>query len=172
LSSLEKLKKAKSLSDLAKMVGFEPKFVSFLLYKLPSGQKYKDFEIPKKNGGKRLIQAPTPRLKVLQRKLAKLLYDCVEEIDSTKATSSSISHGFQRGRSIVTNAAPHRARRYVLNFDLQDFFPSINFGRVRGFFVKSSAFRLNKDVATIIAQIACHNNALPQGSPAPRSFPS
>lgn len=165
MSSLEKLKKAKSLIDLAGLVGFEPKFVSFLLYKLPPEQKYKDFEIPKKNGGNRLIQSPTPRLKVLQRGLAKLLYECVEEINSAKATKSSISHGFQKGRSILTNASPHRARRYVLNFDLEDFFPSINFGRVRGFFIKSSAFKLDEDVATVVAQIACHNNALPQGSP-------
>jgi RNA-directed DNA polymerase len=165
LSLLEQLKKAKSLTDLAGLVGFEPKFVSFLLYKLPPGQKYKSFEIPKKSGGTRLIQAPTPRLKVLQRGLAILLYECVKEIDSTKPTASSISHGFQKGRSILSNAAPHRARRYVLNFDLEGFFSSINFGRVRGFFIKSSAFKLDKNVATVIAQIACHDNALPQGSP-------
>ncbi len=165
LSSLEQLKKAKSLTDLAGLVGFEPKFVSFLLYKLPPEQKYKSFEIPKRNGGTRLIQAPTPRLKVLQRGLAKLLYECVKEVDSAKAAKSSISHGFQKGRSILTNASPHKARRYVLNFDLEAFFPSINFGRVRGLFIKSSAFKLDKKVATVIAQIACHDNALPQGSP-------
>lgn len=164
LSSLEQLKKAKSLSDLASLVCFEPKFVSFLLYKMPPGQKYKSFQIPKKNGGTRLIQAPTPRLKVLQRGLAALLYECVQEIDAGKP-KSSISHGFQKGRSILTNAAPHRARRYVLNFDLEGFFPSINFGRVRGFFIKSSAFKLHENVATVIAQIACHDNSLPQGSP-------
>ena len=137
VSSLEQLKKAKSLTDLAGLVGFEPKFISFLLYKLPPVQKYKSFEIPKKNGGTRLIQAPTPRLKVLQRGVAKLLYECVKEVDSAKSAKSSISHGFQKGRSILTNASPHRARRYVLNFDLEEFFPSINFGRVRGFFIKS-----------------------------------
>jgi RNA-directed DNA polymerase len=55
--------------------------------------------------------------------------------------------------------------RYVFNVDLKDFFPSINFGRVRGFFIKNDHFNLNPNVATIIAQIACHNNELPQGSP-------
>ena len=49
--------------------------------------------------------------------------------------------------------------------DLKDFFPSINFGRVRGFFIKSNDFELDPKVATVIAQIACHGNALPQGSP-------
>ena len=52
-----------------------------------------------------------------------------------------------------------------VNVDIQDFFPSINFGRVRGFFIKNSHFSLDTNVATVIAQIACHNNELPQGSP-------
>lgn len=84
VSPLEQLKKAKSLTDLAGLVGFEPKSISFLLYKMPPEQKYKSFEIPKKNGGTRLIQAPTSRLKGLQQALAQLLYECVKEVDSAK----------------------------------------------------------------------------------------
>jgi RNA-directed DNA polymerase len=49
--------------------------------------------------------------------------------------------------------------------DLENFFPSLNFGRVRGFFIKNNDFKLAPSVATIIAQIACHNEVLPQGSP-------
>jgi RNA-directed DNA polymerase len=162
---LDELKKAKSLADLAKMVGFEPKFLSYLLYKYPSEKKYTVFEIQKKSGGVRIIQAPTSRLKVLQQAAASLLYECIEEINSARSLESTISHAYQKRRSIVTNASRHRARRYVLNFDLQDFFPSINFGRVRGFFIRSGKFRLHPDVATVLAQIACHNNSLPQGSP-------
>jgi RNA-directed DNA polymerase len=45
------------------------------------------------------------------------------------------------------------------------FFGTINFGRVRGFFINDSMFSLEPNVATIIAQIACHDNSLPQGSP-------
>ena len=41
----------------------------------------------------------------------------------------------------------------------------INFGRVRGFFINNNNFRLNPDVATVLAQIACYENVLPQGSP-------
>ena len=52
-----------------------------------------------------------------------------------------------------------------MNLDLQDFFPTFNFGRVRGFFIRDSGFLLNDKVATIIAQIACYDNGLPQGSP-------
>jgi hypothetical protein len=77
----------------------------------------------------------------------------------------SLAHAFERGRSIVTNASLHKRRRYVLNLDLEDFFPSINFGRVRGFFLRYKHFSLNEKVATVLAQIACHKNELPQGSP-------
>ncbi len=51
------------------------------------------------------------------------------------------------------------------NVDVENFFGAINFGRVRGFFIKNRHFELAPRVATILAQIACHNNALPQGSP-------
>ncbi len=65
----------------------------------------------------------------------------------------------------MTNARQHRKRRWVFNLDLQDFFPSINFGRVRGFLIKDRNFALNEKAATVIAQIACHDGSLPQGSP-------
>ena len=59
----------------------------------------------------------------------------------------------------------HKNKRHVFNVDLKDFFPSLNFGRVRGFFIKNAHFQLEPKVATVIAQIACHDNELPQGSP-------
>ena len=52
-------------------------------------------------------------------------------------------------------------RRYVFNVDLRDFFGAINFGRVRGLFLKDKNFALEERVATVIAQIACHDNRLP-----------
>ena len=75
------------------------------------------------------------------------------------------SYGFYKGRTIVSNAAVHRRRNFVFNVDIEDFFGAINFGRVRGFFIKDRAFELDASVATVIAQIACHENSLPQGSP-------
>ncbi len=56
-------------------------------------------------------------------------------------------------------------KKYVFNIDLEDFFGAINFGRVRGFFISDKSFNLDPNVATVVAQIACHNGGLPQGSP-------
>ena len=104
-------------------------------------------------------------LALLQRRLAKFLYDCLVELKRGTPPWRSLAHGFEQKRSIITNATLHKRRRYVLNLDLKDFFPSINFGRVRGFFIKDKHFALQEKVATVIAQIACFNNELPQGSP-------
>lgn len=165
MSSLEKLKKAGSLTDLAKLLGFTPKGVSYVLYKMDAAKKYRTFTIPKKSGGVRVIHAPEPRLALLQSRLAELLYECVHERKKEHPRFWFASHGFHKGRTIVSNAEVHKRRRFVFNLDLEDFFGTINFGRVRGLFINDSMFALEPKVATIIAQIACHNNALPQGSP-------
>ncbi|BCO10628.1 hypothetical protein GF1_30040 [Desulfolithobacter dissulfuricans] len=163
MSSLEKLKQTNSLSDLAKLIGYKPNSLAYIIYKIPNEKKYIEFKVPKKTGGERIIKSPTSRLKKLQRRVADLLNDCLEEILSEN--KHSLSHGFRRNHSIISNAQKHVKKRHVFNVDLKDFFPSINFGRVRGFFIKNHHFKLKPKIATILAQIACHNNELPQGSP-------
>ncbi len=165
MSRLHSLKSTTSLKELATLLQFKPAALSFILHKQAEASKYKVFEIPKRNGGKRTIKAPIDALKLVQSRLPELLQDCVDEINKEKNRKDRIAHGFKRKRSIMTNARRHRHRRYVFNLDIEEFFPSINFGRVRGFFMKDRNFQLDKDVATVIAQIACHANSLPQGSP-------
>jgi retron-type reverse transcriptase len=162
---LEKLKAATTRQDVADILGFQLKSLTYILYKQTPAEKYRTFEIPKRTGGMRTISAPTPELKKLQRRLAELLESCVDSINSGKAKTGSLSHGFKPGHSIFTNAVRHRRRRFVFNVDLENFFGSINFGRVRGFFMHNKNFLLKPDVATVLAQIACHENTLPQGSP-------
>jgi hypothetical protein len=87
------------------------------------------------------------------------------KIPTAESKQPSLSHGFVRERSIITNAMMHLGKKNVLNIDLKNFFDSFNFGRVRGFFIKNNNFKLDPHIATIIAQIACYDNKLPQGSP-------
>lgn len=169
MSVLKKLREAQSIDDVADILGFQKKAISYILYIQPESHKYKEFDIPKKSGGVRHILAPQGALKLLQRRLADVLQDCLDEINNTSSgkegSVGKASHGFKRGRSSYTNARNHRNQRYVFNIDLSDFFDSINFGRVRGFFIKDKRFCLNPKVATILAQIACFKKTLPQGSP-------
>jgi RNA-directed DNA polymerase len=165
LPKFEDLRHAASLIDFAPLLGFTPSGLAYVLYKIRPETLYTTFEIAKKSGGVRKIQAPNPKLKLLQKRLAKLLTLCLRDIEAKHPVRKIVSHGFQEKRSIVTNASHHRRRRYVLNLDIADFFGTINFGRVRGFFIHDQEFQLNPRVATVIAQIACYENALPQGSP-------
>ena len=165
MTKLNKLKNAKTLSELADLLGYKPKGLSYILYKMANNKKYRTFTIPKKYGGLRTIQAPDSHLSVIQTRLAQMLYECVEEYKQNNSLFWSASHGFQKKRTIVSNAEVHKRKRFVFNLDLEDFFGTINFGRVRGFFINDRMFKLDPAVATVIAQIACYQNKLPQGSP-------
>jgi len=165
MSQLQSLKSAVSLPDVAALLRYRAHTLRFVLYGKRPEDKYRSFQILKRGGGSRLINAPINELKLLQSHLSDLLQDCVAEINKAKGLKDELAHGFKRKLSIVSNATKHRRRRHVLNLDLQDFFGTINFGRVRGFFIVNNDFALQPEIATILAQIACHQNALPQGSP-------
>lgn len=164
---LEQYRDAEDLSDIAHILDLKPAHISYALYKLPTHQKYREFTVPKKSGGVRTIKAPHNTLKVIQKRLAQDLLLIEQQLEQARVKERDciLAHGFKKKLSIMTNGENHRGRRYVFNVDLQDFFPSINFGRVFGYFSKNSDFALKPKVATVLAQIACHENQLPQGSP-------
>jgi hypothetical protein len=74
----------------------------------------------------RLIEVPIFRLKELQRRMLSGILDRIPAHDA--------AHGFRAGRSIRSFVEPHTAREVVLKMDLEDFFPSVSFGRVAGLF--------------------------------------
>jgi hypothetical protein len=90
-------------------------------------QHYHYRVLAKKFGNIRLIEAPKKKLKELQ---GVILRELLEAIPTHAA-----AHGFVRGRSIKTFAAPHVGKRVVLlRMDLRDFFPSISGSRVQALF--------------------------------------
>lgn len=165
MSELAKLKACTTIGELARLLGFQAKTLGYVAWGVPPATKYSTFDIPKRSGGKRTIHAPSPQLKLAQGKLSTLLQACEREIEEKLGVKRTVAHGFKKGRSVLTNADVHRRQRYVLNFDLSDFFGTINFGRVRGFLIGNRNFQLHPDIATLIAQIACHKDMLPQGAP-------
>ncbi|QEU05014.1 retron Ec67 family RNA-directed DNA polymerase/endonuclease [Pseudomonas oryzihabitans] len=164
---IDALRQIKTKPELALLLGINASHLTNVLYIKRLETQYSSFTIPKKSGGVRTIYAPSDELKSIQAALSHLLQDCIQEIRNSKGevSKSTLSHGFVRGRSIITNAVMHLRQKNVLNLDLKDFFEGFNFGRVRGFFIANKDFQLDPVIATVIAQIACFNNKLPQGSP-------
>ena len=153
--STNPIARLKTIADIALLLDSSAAQIKFLLYGRLEAQRYTEFTITKRRGGTRTILAPGQDLKILQHKLAIRLAEVYRPRE--------VTYGFVEGRSIGDNADQHLRCRHVLNVDLKDFFPSINFGRVRGLFIWLDA---EPGAATVLAQICCHKGALPQGSPA------
>ncbi len=101
---------------------------------------YVHFQVPKRSGGTRTLSAPHRTLAAAQQWIFENILN--------KLPVEDPAHGFVVGRSILTNARQHVGRKVVLNMDLEGFFPSIGFPRVRSVF-----FRLGYSpcAATILA---------------------
>lgn len=143
-----------NVEDLCNILNISLKQLKYLLF--VKRNKYIEFEIPKKNGDTRRILSPVVDLKIIQKKLAILLYNSYEFLD--------VQHGFIKNRSCLTNANLHIGKRFVLNIDLENFFDTIHFGRVRGLFM-NKPYNYNKELATYLAMLVCENGKLPQGAP-------
>ena len=133
---------------------------------------YTHFTINKRNGSARHIWAPIPRLKFVQRWILDKILN--------NLTTHGAAHGFVRGKSIVTNAAVHNNSEILIKLDIKEFFPSINWRRVKGVF-RYAGFP--EQIATLLAllctesprqiveqngatyYVALADRALPQGAP-------
>ena len=130
------------------------------------------FTIPKRDGSERPIWAPLPRLKAAQSWILRNLLQ--------KVVPHEAAHGFRGGRSILSNAMPHLRKGVVVNVDLQNFFPTVGYRRVKGLF---RALGYSESAATIFAllctepeveeaeldgqryYVALAERRLPQGAP-------
>lgn len=133
-----------NVEELAKAMNLSIGKLRFLAYnrKVSTVSHYKRFYLPKKSGGKRLISAPMPLLKDAQYWiLSNILY---------KININESAHGFVPKRSIVSNAQKHIGQEVVINLDLKDFFPSIDYKRVKGLFL---TLGYSQQIATIFSLI-------------------
>ena len=151
------LSKMKTPNELAVALELEFKTLRFLVSDAIKS-KYTNFSIPKKRGGSRTISAPIKTLKDAQRKLVALL----ETVYQPRAGTL----GFAKHKDIVANANLHLRKEYVLNVDLEDFFPSITQKRIFGL-LRSKPYKCNNQVASYISKLACDptTETLPQGAP-------
>lgn len=159
--------------DIAEAMGLTIPKLRWLAFHAESAKisHYVRFTVPKRTGGVRSLAAPMPLLAATQQWI---LYKLLSKLETEDP-----AHGFVRGRSTVTNATPHTGAQVLVNFDLSDFFPTITFPRVRGYF---ASLGYSPAAATILAllvtepprrevvhagtkyQVATGPHALPQGA--------
>ncbi|WP_064967251.1 reverse transcriptase family protein [Tenacibaculum ovolyticum] len=156
-------------------VPFELKQIVFYSNPKNTSKAYTEFQIKKKSGGIRTINAPDNHLKIIQKVLAFILQCIFQPHEAAK--------GFVKGKSIIDNAREHTGKNYVYNIDFKDFFSSIDKARIKGS-LKNEPFNLNNKqaLANIISEICCtemdvehknekgnwiriKSNVLPQGAP-------
>ncbi|MGB7324060.1 MAG: reverse transcriptase family protein [Rubripirellula sp.] len=129
-------------AELAASLGLTVSKLRWLAYHndVATRTHYVRFEIPKRSGGTRQLSSPHKLLATAQRWI-------LDEILNKLPVEDS-AHGFVRDRDILTNAIPHVGKDVVLNMDLENFFPSISFPRVRQVF---KGIGYSPAVATILA---------------------
>lgn len=139
-------------NDFYSGIGSSEKQVRYFVYQ--KSQFYHNFEIPKRDGGKRLIAAPTKDLKRVQKNiLNNVLYQFKPHINC---------YGFIKNKSIFSNASKHRNKEIIFNTDIKDFFNTITSKRIQGLLEKLG---FSKDVAYLITELCTFNRHLPQGAP-------
>ena len=175
----EKARRDRSLENhdvesFAKAVSLTIPRLRWLAYHrdVDSGTHYHRWTVPKRDGSPRLISAPKPELKAVQRWIARQV---TEHLPVHGA-----AHGFLVGRSIATNAAVHAGANVLVKLDIKDFYPTVTMRRVKGLLRRAG---LSEQVATLMAllctespreQVQTHGKtyyvatgarSLPQGAP-------
>lgn len=115
------------IEDLAEQAGVSVEILEDLALNLPAGagQLYVRRPYRKKHGGIREVFKPKSPFDAISKNLHRsftslFLYEAPDHV-----------HGFIRGRSTISNASQHLAKRCVLRMDLEDFFPSIDAAMIK-----------------------------------------
>ncbi|MBI3487426.1 MAG: RNA-directed DNA polymerase [Acidobacteria bacterium] len=114
---------------------------------------YRSFQIPKKNGAHRIINAPYPSLLECQRWINDNILSIVKIHDCAK--------GYLKNTSIIDHVEPHLGNNVVLLLDLKDFFPNITINRIIPVFRNLG---YSQQVSLALSKICTLNDILPQGA--------
>ncbi len=115
---------------------------------------YHTRHVEKRGGGSRRLDVPGPELKLLQKRILRRL---IAKLNAHPAVT-----GFEPGRSIVDNAAPHVGQTVVINIDVRDFFTETHAGRVLAYFQRVG---WDREAAVLLTRLTTHDGGLPQGAP-------
>jgi len=137
----QKLPAVETLAELAAAMQLSTEDLVWLCYERAATEidHYSRFEIPKRSGGKRLISSPKPKMRIAQ--------GWINDAILSQLAPSKYCYAFRPEISIVDNAKEHLHKPLILKLDVQDFFPSITFVRVRGYF---EYLGYNPGIATVL----------------------
>lgn len=129
---------------------------------------YKEFRLKKKKGGQRLIETPGANLKLQQSKLNDILQFIYNSLLYQKLIPDN-AYGFiaqqtANKKTIASNAMQHLNRNYVLNMDVENFFPSITGEMIYDVFAVKP-FQFPPQLANQLTKLCCYKNHLPIGAP-------
>jgi hypothetical protein len=123
-----------SVGALAQALAIEPDVLSWFAdlrrlnadTRIPALSHYRFRWVGKASGGYRLLEAPKPRLREIQRFILRHVLDAVP--------AAPPAHGFVAGRSVRSFVQPHTGRAVVVRLDLEDFFAAIGRARILAIF--------------------------------------
>lgn len=98
-----------SREDVAKALYIQDKTLRYILFGIRPENMYQSFEIPKKSGKVRRINAPNGQLKAIQRTLAKIL--------TSMYIKRHAVYGFVQGCNHITNAKVHVHSRCLFSIE-------------------------------------------------------
>ena len=152
--------------ELTTVLGFDvishlSAVTSKINYKSETGKRldhmYLKWTLPKKSGGVRIISAPAPSLKIVQRRILEKLLDPLG--------FQACAYGFAKGRSIKDNALVHVGNPIVANVDISNCFPSVRWPLVLGVMRRDLGSQLSSSAISTLVDICTAEGGLPIGAP-------
>jgi hypothetical protein len=117
-----------------------------------SSKYYRSFELPKRSGGTRPIDAPFPFLARVQKALAFYLEGRVH--------CSQQAFAYQKGRNAIMHARLHVGNAELLTVDIQNFFGSISRQQIHQTLLQ---YGFEESFSYITSLVSTLNGTLPQG---------
>jgi RNA-directed DNA polymerase len=114
---------------------------------------YRRFHKPKKDGGRREIAEPDPRLKRLQQEVVTRYL--------TTETPHPAAVAYQPGKSTADHVWAHAGAAVLVTADVRDFFPCTRADRVETWWRD----RADDDTARLLTLLTTLDGGLPQGAP-------
>lgn len=156
MRGLKSKHRLRTISDLARHLGIDETFLCEVSDELCSDDKklYRSWEKEKKPGETRPIDAPSQKLKYVQKRINERI------LQRTRIHKAAF--GGVRGKRLRDNLRLHVGKPMLVTFDMEKFFQNITCKQV---YNKFCAIGAAPDVARVLTRFTTFKGRLPQGAP-------